>query len=76
MTNNELITIESANATFDAFNARRFGITACNASLDYEYLNDLREIYERSIDLESCEGELDNCCGCDMATVNERIQTL
>jgi len=76
MTNQDRIYIEFANTTFNNFNDRRFGIGSCNASLDYEYINDLREILDRSLELESCDDNLDDCCGCNLDTINERIQTI
>lgn len=65
-----------ADAASVVFNKHRFGIKDCRIEHDPYRLLELKEIYLRSVELESCDSQLDSCLGCDLETIQETLKTL
>lgn len=62
-----------ADAVFQEVRKRRFGLKICKAVVDAELADDLRNLYQRSLEQQACE---QNSCTCSITTIEERINTL
>ena len=60
------------------FTRRRYGMKGCKNTYDFTYLQDLTEIYKRTLDMKACDPiqDLDNACGCNLAAIEETIKTI
>lgn len=55
------------------YKRKRYGIKTCRAKVDADFANDVRELLNRSLELEGCGLKLDSC---GIQSIKERINTL
>lgn len=74
----EKVNIHFADAAYEEFKARRYGIKSCKVDKDPLYLNDIREIYSRALELSECDTDqaLDTCLGCSLNKIEETVKVL
>ena len=64
-----------ADSLFQEFNDSRFGITGCKKSIDPQYGYEIKQIYERGLERQSCDLLAANSC-CSYQSVEELINTM
>jgi hypothetical protein len=64
-----------SESVFQKFNKDRFGLESCKPAVDSEYAFELKTIYERLSEKESCGISSDSSCCCKQ-TIEETINTL
>ncbi len=62
-----------ADSIYARYKQKRYGIKTCNALVDADFANDMRELLKRNEELQACSRKLE---GCGLDRIQERIDTL
>ena len=65
-----------AGASFEVFNANRYGIKSCKVKHDPYFLHDLLMLQKVTSEIENCNDDQVLSCDCDYDKICERINTL
>ena len=65
-----------AGASFEVFNANRYGIKSCKVKHDPYFLHDLLMLQKVTSEIEACNDNQVLSCDCDYDKICERINTL
>jgi hypothetical protein len=63
-----------AQSVYAKYKQKRYGFKNCNASVDADFANDLRNLVIRAAEMETCECVMSSACS--LQTIEEKINTL
>jgi hypothetical protein len=63
-----------ADSVFVSYKKTRYGLKSCKATIDAEYASDLRDIYLRTLEMNTCGLTFGG--GCSKISIEEKIKTI
>jgi hypothetical protein len=63
-----------ADSVYISYKKQRYGLKTCKAKVDAEFAQDLRELYKRASEMNTCNLTFGG--GCSKLSIEEKIKTL